>query len=142
MKKIIAIGGFLFATFTVMGQGEISVTVEKVKSDKGDVYVNLYSSDDGFPSEWSKAFRQEKMKAEKGDLKFSFKDLPFGFYAISVGHDENGNGDLDSNFIGFPKEPVGASNQTSFGKPNFNRSKFELNQSNMKEELKIQFLNE
>ena len=61
--------------------------------------------------------------------------------AISIAHDENDNGEVDTNFVGFPKEPVGASNQSGFGKPSFNRSKFELSQSNPDKTLKMNFLN-
>lgn len=141
MKKFLVFAVSLFTVLTVIAQAEITVKIEQVKNDQGDVYINLYASEDGFPNEWSKAFRQEKLKATKGDLQCTFKDLPFGFYAISVGHDENENGELDSNFIGFPKEPVGASNQTSLGKPNFKRSKFEVSQSNPNQALNIKFLN-
>ena len=34
----------------------------------------------------------------------TFKDLPQGSYAVSVLHDENGNGKMDKNFVGMPKE--------------------------------------
>ena len=141
MKKIILFIGTLVAAFAVMAQAKVSVTIEEVESDKGDVYINLFKTDEGFPSEWGKAYKQQKIKAQRGQLSFTFEDVPYGTYAVSIAHDENGNGEVDTNFIGMPKEPVGASNQTGFGKPSFNRSKFELSKSNPTQGLKMNFLN-
>ena len=44
-----------------------------------------------------------------------------GNYAICVFHDVNGNCDIDTNFVGMPKEPVAASNMTGFGRPSFKK---------------------
>jgi uncharacterized protein (DUF2141 family) len=45
---------------------------------------------------------------------------------VAVFHDENGNGKLDRNFIGIPKEGVGASNNRrhAMGPPTWDESKF------------------
>jgi len=44
-----------------------------------------------------------------------------------VYHDENGNGRLDKNFIGIPREPLGFSNQyRPHGPPTFSRAAFRL----------------
>jgi len=39
-----------------------------------------------------------------------FPGVAPGRYAVSVFHDENSNGKMDTNFIGIPREGVGASN--------------------------------
>jgi MipA family protein len=50
-------------------------------------------------------------------------DLPPGDYALVVYHDENGNGRLDRNFIGIPREPLGFSNRYwPQGPPTFSRA--------------------
>lgn len=51
-----------------------------------------------------------------------------GRYAVVVVSDVNGNGKLDTNFLGIPKEPVGAShNPTSrFGPPRFQDAAFDV----------------
>ena len=41
----------------------------------------------------------------------TFADLAAGDYAVLVFHDENGNGRLDLNFLGIPREPLGFSNR-------------------------------
>jgi uncharacterized protein (DUF2141 family) len=49
-----------------------------------------------------------------------------GTYAVSVLHDVNSNGDLDTNFLGIPKEPLGFSNgaKPKMGPPSFDAAKF------------------
>jgi uncharacterized protein (DUF2141 family) len=49
-----------------------------------------------------------------------------GAYAISIFQDENRNGELDSNFIGIPKEPYGFSNNLKkMRPPSFEEALFE-----------------
>ena len=58
----------------------------------------------------AKAIAQQAQSASAASVEFSFADLPSGTYAVSVMHDENGNGSLDSNFLGMPVEGYGFSN--------------------------------
>lgn len=46
----------------------------------------------------------------EGKATLIFPRLPHGSYAVIVFHDENGNDDLDHNFMRFPAEPLGCSN--------------------------------
>lgn len=57
--------------------------------------------------------------------------LPSGVYAISGFYDKNGNGKLDRNFVGKPKEPVGFSNniRPKFGPPKFDECSFSMYQT-------------
>ena len=49
------------------------------------------------------------------------EDLPAGQYAIAIFHDKNGDEQLDTNWLGIPKEPLGFSNarMRTFGPPSF-----------------------
>ena len=57
-------------------------------------------------------------------------DVPLapGDYAVSLIHDENGNGKLDTNFLGIPKEGVGFSKnpKISFGPPTYAATRFDV----------------
>ncbi len=44
------------------------------------------------------------------EARCDFEDFPPGAYAITVIHDENMNGKLDTNWLGIPKEGYGFSN--------------------------------
>lgn len=50
-----------------------------------------------------------------------FSGITAGTYAVSVFHDENSNGKLDTKFMGIPREGVGASNDAKghLGPPKF-----------------------
>jgi uncharacterized protein (DUF2141 family) len=56
----------------------------------------------------------------------SFREIAPGRYAVSVYHDENSNGKLDTNFLGIPREGVGASNNARghMGSPKFDAAAF------------------
>ena len=41
----------------------------------------------------------------KDGVSLTLHNLPAGIYGIQVFHDENGNGELDANLLGIPKEP-------------------------------------
>ncbi len=55
--------------------------------------------------------RQTLAMPEGGRAGVRFADLPPGRYAVLVFHDANGNGRLDLNFLGIPREPLGFSNR-------------------------------
>jgi uncharacterized protein (DUF2141 family) len=57
-----------------------------------------------------------------------FEGLKPGTYAVSVLHDENANGRLETNFLGIPREGAGISNNASpeFSAPRFNDAAFQL----------------
>ena len=65
--------------------------------------------------------------SETGTMTVSLQDIPFGTYAISLFHDQNGNGKLDSNWIRIPKEPYGFSQNAAatFGPPKFQKAAFQ-----------------
>jgi uncharacterized protein (DUF2141 family) len=64
-----------------------------------------------------------------GRAVFQFPGLAAGSYAVVVFHDENDNGEIDHNAIGFPREPLGFSNGFVLGlvsgKPTFEKLRFD-----------------
>ncbi|MDI4631791.1 DUF2141 domain-containing protein [Pelomonas sp. V22] len=66
-------------------------------------------------------------KQEGGRIVVRIKDLPeSGDLALSVLHDVNGNGKMDSNPMGMPLEPFAFSNNAvgNFGPASFEQAKF------------------
>jgi uncharacterized protein (DUF2141 family) len=106
-------------------KGRLSVSVTNLDNDKGSVFVALFNSADGFPSEGKKALKTARVAIVNKTATIVFDDLPYGYYATTTYHDENGNNKIETIF-GIPKEGVGASNMKSilFGAPKFDRSKF------------------
>ena len=141
MRIILLVLGVTITTLSTKAQGTIEVMVEEVESGDGSVVVCIYNSEDGFPNEWDKAYLKKSREAKKGNMQFSFENVPFGTYAIAVSQDENDNGEIETNFIGFPKEPVGVSNLRKFGKPSFSKSKVELSSAQPEMAISINFIN-
>lgn len=106
---------------------ELMVSVTKMRNTKGDVLVSLFNSEDGFPDNPKKAFRIMKLKADQAG-RFIIGDLPSGIYALSIAHDENSNGKVDTGFMGIPEEGVGFSRNPniSFGPPKFKDAAYKI----------------
>jgi uncharacterized protein (DUF2141 family) len=120
--------------------GTISVTILHLHSDKGKVCVRLYNSEEGYPKDSSKAFRRMACTIAGDTCTLVFENIPAGVYAIACYHDENDNNELDTNFLGIPKEGVGASNNArgSFGPPKFKDAKFIVN-GNAQQTITIEY---
>lgn len=104
----------------------IKVVVVGLHSNNGEVDCALFGSAEGFPGDSGKAIKTMTSKIENGQGVCIFSGVAPGDYAVSVFHDENGNGKLDRNFMGMPKEGVGASNDAAghFGPPKFTDARF------------------
>ncbi|WP_368565669.1 DUF2141 domain-containing protein [Pseudoxanthomonas sp. UTMC 1351] len=105
---------------------ELTVRIHDIRAQTGVLKVALV---DGVPGWDGKA---APVKADgappQGDgATFVFKDLAPGTYAVMISHDENGNGKLDSNFMGMPTEGYGFSNNPAvMRKPTWEEARFEL----------------
>ena len=106
--------------------GDLTVTIFNFRNNQGQVSVALSNREDAFPKYPEKAVKIVLAPISNKKSIVIFKSLPPGVYAISVFHDENKNGKMDSNFFGIPKEGVGASNDVKghLGPPHYKDAKF------------------
>ncbi len=108
----------------------LDIRINGFKNNTGGsiVYLHNQSSSFPFPSspENAVSIRTEKITAQSAQLVFS--NLKPGRYAVSIIHDENGDGKLQSNFMGIPEEGVGVSNNVHghFGPPSYDDASFIL----------------
>ena len=104
----------------------IKVEVTGIRNDKGQLGCSLWSGPQGFPRDSSHKLRYffAPIHGNRGGCVFD--GVPAGDYAVSVFHDENGNGKFDSNFIGYPLEGYGFSNnaKAQFAAPSFGECQF------------------
>ena len=139
MKRIVFIIVFVLVSAVVFAQqNTLTVNITGIKSIKGDIYVYLYTSEDGFPIKISKANGFKKAKVISISVTVYFKNLKQGTYAVSVYQDIDTNGKINQNFLGIPKEPVGVSNNAEgfMGPPKYEDAKFNLD-SNKTVEIKL-----
>ena len=113
---------------------DIVINVTDVRSDAGQVLVALFSDEtkDAFPASEA-AIRFAGAKASEGAVVVTMEDLPEGTYAISLFHDENDNGELDTNLMGIPTEGFGFSNDARgvMGPPEFDAAALDVSASGM-----------
>ena len=106
----------------------IVVEVSNLPNDEGQVGCSLFSKPDGFPSKSEKADARMMTKPKDKRARCSFEGVSPRAYAVSVMHDADENGELNTSFVGRPKEWWGVSNNVPaerFGPPKFDRAKFE-----------------
>ncbi|HQQ83045.1 MAG TPA: DUF2141 domain-containing protein [Cyclobacteriaceae bacterium] len=125
MKTMIAIT-LLLISHLIAAQpvpGTLTVVIKDVKGAKGKVSIGLFNDAKVF---MKKRIDSRSVQAQNGEVTLQFEHLPEGEYAITVMHDENGNGELDSNFVGIPVEGFGFSNDAKamFGPPSYDKCVF------------------
>ena len=101
---------------------ELVIEVRGVRSGAGRVYVAVHAPREGEDFPYAKGMvAGVYQQAREGAMRFVLRDLPAGRYAVNAFHDENGNGDLDANVLGIPKEGYGFANDppATFGPPDF-----------------------
>jgi uncharacterized protein (DUF2141 family) len=105
--------------------GTLTVVPIGLEKDAGSVIVKLADSEADFES-GTAAFRSAMVKVENRQAVAVFEDLPYGEYAIKIFHDEDGDENLDTNFVGYPKEKFGFSNDAlgRFGPPSYEQARF------------------
>jgi uncharacterized protein (DUF2141 family) len=138
-RKLLVMVTLVATAFSVAAQVQLSVIVTGIKESKGSIRVGLFSSEEEF---LKKAVYGEIVKATGTEVTVVFRNLPEGEYAISVIHDENDNGELDSNFIGIPKEGFAFGNDAmgTFGPPSYSDSKVKVDATHLTQQIKMRYM--
>lgn len=121
--------------------GTVRLEISGLKDVTGDLYIAVYDSDDDWLGDDTVA-RQKVVieEAREGELVCSELQLPLGEYAFSVFYDVNNNGELDTNWIGIPNEPVAISNNARprFGPPSYDDAVFTLGAEPVVQQISIE----
>jgi len=109
-------------------RGELSVVIDGFRNDEGEAIISLFMQKDGFPDDMEKAWQSLEVDIESGRAQALFPDLPYGEYALSLLHDEDGDKQMKSSWLGKPREGFGFSGRPdyNFGPPDFADSSFLL----------------
>jgi len=125
------LGAVFSLALTAQSKAEthLTVNVRLAPEAHGELAYLVFDSPSGFPADHEKAIRRGFLPIPAGARQLHIDtDLPPGTYAVSVYEDLNGNHKLDRNFLGIPREPVGASNNppAHLGPPRFNECAFRV----------------
>ena len=112
-------------------KASLTVSVSGIRNDKGQVFIQLWTASEGFPKQAEKAYKYVAIDANKavnGIIRTTFPSLAPGTYAVSILHDENRNGKMDTNAFGIPKEGWAVSNNviTRMHAPSYEQASFQL----------------
>lgn len=98
--------------------GVLQVTVTGVRSAKGQIRVAVCDTATFLKPNCA---HHAQAEAHPGAVTLRITGIPPGVYAIQAFQDENGNGKLDTNFLGMPREGMGFSRDAPmhYGPPSF-----------------------
>lgn len=111
---------------------DLTVTAGNLRNDQGQVLICIFSAEGSDRAEFpdcvkGHGVRTAQAPISSGKVVITFNGLKDGVYAVAIVHDENGNGKMDTNFLGIPAEGVGVStNPRVFGKPSFEQGQFAI----------------
>ncbi len=140
MKLLFLILFFLtIQTDLSVERGELLLKIVNSKSDKGTIQVLIFDKEKGYPDQGDQAIKKLSLPIKNKKAEILIEDLKPGTYAVSVFHDEDGDGKLRTNGVGIPKDRYGFSNNPSsiFGAPDFKKASFELKRDRKAVNIKL-----
>ena len=123
------------------GTGSVEVSVSGLRSAKGQVLACLTAKAKGFPNcRLDPAARKLAVPAG-GAVTLLFSGLPPGSYAVSLLHDENGNGKADMTLM-IPREGFGFSRDAAarFGPPKFSAAAFDVGADEVSVPIRMRYM--
>jgi uncharacterized protein (DUF2141 family) len=107
-------------TASAQSGNTISVPISGLRNSKGEVRCGLFNSSATFRQP-GKEMMGVAVPIANQQATCVFNSVPAGTYAVAVFHAENNETQLQTNFLGIPKEGYGFSRNpsTTFGPPGF-----------------------
>ena len=138
LAALLALGllAALAAPVLAQSRGEIRVRVVGLQSDQGELRWALYDKKATFATKDGPILKGAR-PIKNGQVEFVIPDVPYGTYAVIVGHDVNRDGKIDENPLS--AELKGISNYTSkiLWFPNFDKAKFPVNKAAVAVEIRV-----
>lgn len=136
MLKVFKVSTVAIATLASLNFGKtiavptakLRIVVNQLPNQKGEICMRIYAKEQGFPQSSKNVVQSGCTKITGRSAIKEFYGLPYGTYAVALFHDENGDGKLNTNFLGIPREGFGISNNPtlSTSAPKFKNSSFPL----------------
>jgi len=120
---------------------ELALEIGGFRNAKGAAHLCLTSNPAYFPDCGRDPQAVKRTVTVKGLGTVRIHGIKPGRYALSVIHDENGNGKLDT-WLGIPREGFGFSRNPTvrFGPPRFDRVRFDLGSGFTRQTVRMQYL--
>lgn len=117
-------------------KGEIRVRVVGLQSDQGSLRFALYNRKETFATDDGQVAKGAR-PIKNRQCEFVIPDVPYGTYALIVGHDVNGDGKISRN--PFSAELKGISNYSGkiLSFPDFDKARFPLSAPQLTVEIRV-----
>lgn len=135
-------GAALLGGASAPSEEDVSVMVTGLRNGKGQVFACLTADPRAFPAcKSDPAARQLVVPAGGDETVLDFGAVAPGTYAISLFHDENGNGKLDTVMM-MPKEGFGFSRDAKvrFGPPKFAAAAFTVGGAPAHQTIRMRYM--
>jgi len=130
LSKSLAGAALITATSLSANAASLTIVAENVEKAKGNVIVAVYKGDKFLSKAPEDRAYDGWAPAEKGPVKITIDNIEPGEYGFVIFHDANENQDLDTNFIGLPKEGIAFSNgaKINMGPPKIEDAAFKVDE--------------
>jgi uncharacterized protein (DUF2141 family) len=142
MKKIIILI-FLILGFGIHIRAQVlDITITNIQNKTGNIQLGFFKNADSFDEEKpyiKKVFPKNTVVNGQMNIKLNWES---GVFGIALLDDEDKDGDMSYNFVGFPQEGFGFSNfyETGLKKPDFTKFCFYLNKETKKITIKVRYM--
>jgi uncharacterized protein (DUF2141 family) len=124
---------------TAVAQNSIEIKVTGIREAGGNILIGLFNNEKDF---MKKAVQSKTVKVSGTTVIYVFDNLAAGDYAISIIHDENGNGELDKNYMGIPREGFAFGNNSmgTLGPPSFEKAKVTVGTKKVVQDVSMKYM--
>ncbi len=129
---------FLCLTPLLAQDLKVSLEVSNIPLKDGSLFIAWYSNVEDF--EKGKMTYSQKISIKtQSQSRITLDNIKAGEYAIKMFFDENGNGKIDTNFLGIPKEAYGFSNNVypATRAATYTESKITISETNQTIKIKM-----
>ena len=131
----------LIAAALPASTGTLDLSIIGLRNTHGNVLVCLTANPRAFPDCSRDPLSHRMTVAANGAASLRFPDIAFGEYAVSLIHDENGNGKLDTRMM-IPREGFGFSRNPVivFGPPKFGAAEFAVGAGETAQTVRMKYM--
>lgn len=142
--SVLIISAVYFAGSRPKGTGMIIVEVTGFNSGRGQLKSHLFHERNAkdFPKKSDSHFvKRFNHYINPAKTRIIYDSIPYGTYALTVHHDEDSNEVMNRNFIGYPAEGFGLSNNPKIilSVPKFDECKFKVEKETTYVRIKLKF---
>ncbi len=106
----------------------LEVRIDGIAQATGDIYLVMYPDESSFDRQADWCYETKLTVSSSNSISWEIPSHPPGRYSIAIYHDVNGNGKMDKNMWGIPREPYAFSRppQSKWRAPTFEETAIDV----------------